>query len=157
MTNKPHYIWNMDEKGVSMEHNPVKIVASKSSRNIPGRVANTRSSNTIISCINAAGVSMPPLIIVKRKTEKSLRGYTMKEGPVGSKRTYQQNAWTEDILGVEWFKVVFLATCGEGRPQLLLLDGYHSHETLGLIEELTRENNIILLCLPFILRTIYAR
>lgn len=147
LTNKPHHIWNMDEKGVSMEHNPVKVVASKSARNIPGRVANTRTSNTIISCINAAGVSMPPLIIVKGKTEKSLRGYNMKEGPVGSKWTYQQNAWTEDILGVEWFKGVFLAACGEGRPQLLLLDGHHSHETLGLIE-LARENDIILLCLP---------
>lgn len=110
MTNKPHHIWNMDEKGVSMEHNPVKVVASKSARNIPGRVANTRTSNTIISCINAAGVSMPPLIIVKGKTEKSSRGYNMKGGPVGSKWTYQQNAWTEDILGVEWFKGVFFGS-----------------------------------------------
>lgn len=39
-----------------------------------------------------------------------------------------------------------MAVCGECRPQLLLLDGHHSHETLGLIE-LAREN-IILQCLP---------
>ena len=104
LLHKPQTIWNMDEKGVSMEHTPVKVVANKASRNTPGRVANSRLSNTIIACINAIGKSMLPMIIVKGKTEKSLRGFNVLEGPVGLKWTYQQNAWTEDILGVEWFK-----------------------------------------------------
>jgi hypothetical protein len=104
LLHKPQTIWNMDEKGVSMEHTPVKVVANKASRNTPGRIANSRQSNTIIACINAIGKSMLPMIIVKGKTEKSLRGFNVLEGPVGLKWTYQQNAWTEDILGVEWFK-----------------------------------------------------
>jgi hypothetical protein len=54
----------------------VKVVTDKASRNTPGRVANSRQSNTIIACINAIGKSMPPMIIVKGKTEKSLRGAT---------------------------------------------------------------------------------
>jgi hypothetical protein len=55
----------MDEKGVSMEHTPVKVVTDKASRNTPGRVANSRQSNTIIAYINAIGKSIPPMIIVK--------------------------------------------------------------------------------------------
>ena len=113
----------MDEKGVSMEHTPVKVVADKASRNTPGRVANSHQSNTIIACTNGTGKSMPPMIIIKGKTDKSPRGFNVLEGPVGSKWTYQQNAWTEDILGVEC-KGVFLAHCGEERPQLIILDGH---------------------------------
>ena len=81
----------------------MKIVEDKASRNTASRVANSRQSNTIIAYINAIGKSIPPMIIVK-----SLRGFNVLEGPVGSKWTYQQNAWTEDILGVEC-KGVFLA------------------------------------------------
>jgi hypothetical protein len=44
---------------------------------------------------------------------KSLRGFNVLEGPVGSKWTCQQNAWTENILGVEWIKGVLLAHCEE--------------------------------------------
>jgi hypothetical protein len=35
LLHKPQTIWNMDEKGVSMEHIPVKFVASKASKDIP--------------------------------------------------------------------------------------------------------------------------
>jgi hypothetical protein len=44
LLHKPQTIWNMDEKGVSMEHTPVKVVADKASRNTPGRVANSHQS-----------------------------------------------------------------------------------------------------------------
>ena len=55
---------------------------------------------------------------------KSLRGFNVLEGPVGSKWTCQQNAWTENILGVEGIKGVLLAHCEEERPQLIILDGH---------------------------------
>ena len=73
LLHKQQTIWNMDEKEVSMEHTPVKVVADKASRNTPapGRVANSRQSNTIIACINAIGKSMLQMIIVKGKTEKN--------------------------------------------------------------------------------------
>jgi hypothetical protein len=119
----------------------VKIVEDKASRNTTSRVANSRQSNTIIAYINAIGKSIPPMIIVK-----SLRGFNVLEGPVGSKWTCQQNAWTENILGVEWIKGVLLAHCEEERSQLIILDGHHSHEAIGIIDAAGKEN--ILLCLP---------
>ena len=62
-------------------------------------------------------------------------GLNVSEGPHGAKWTYQANAWTEDVIGVEWFEGIFLKECGPYRPQLLILDGHSSHERLGLMEE----------------------
>ncbi|CAC5426675.1 unnamed protein product [Mytilus coruscus] len=147
LNDKPELVWNMDEKGVPLEHTPSKVVSAKSSRTIPGRVSNTRERNTIVGCINARGDRMPPLIIVKGKTQKAVMSYSTADGPVGATWTYQAKAWTEDVLGIEWFTNIFLKKCGNQWPQLLILDGHHSHEVLGLIEK-ARENNITLLTLP---------
>lgn len=147
LSDKPECIWNMDEKGISLEHSPNKVVAVKSSRTIPGRVSNTRERNTILGSINARGNCMPPLIIVMGKTRKAVMSYNTGDGPIGARWTYQEKAWTEDVLGVEWFSNIFLKECGDHRPQLLIMDGHHSHEVLGLIEK-ARANNITLLTLP---------
>ena len=90
---------------------------------------------------------MSPLIITKGKIDRSLLGLNVKEGPPGARWTFQSNAWTEDVLGLEWFKNIFLPVCGQERPQLLILDGHHSHETLTLLE-LAKAENITTLCLP---------
>lgn len=49
--------------------------------------------------------------------------------------------------GEQWFKTVFLPNCGNERPQLLILDGHGSHETLGLLE-LAAQEGIHVLALP---------
>lgn len=147
LTNKPHLLWNMDESGSSMEHNPTLVCARKGARQVPGRTANTRENNTLVVCVNAAGQSMSTLIIVKGKTDRALQGYSTTEGPPKALWTYQEKAWTEDLLGVEWFHNIFLKQCGKQRPQLLIVDGHHSHEVLGLLEK-AAEENIHILCLP---------
>ena len=144
---KPHHVWNMDETNVSFEHDPVRVVARKGAKQVAGRTSNSRESSTIIVGGNAAGRALSPLIIMKGKTSRTLLGVNVTEGPTGAKWTFQANAWTEDILGIEWFKKIFLAECGPSRPQLLILDGHHSHETLGLLE-MALEEKIVCLCLP---------
>ena len=144
---RPHLIWNCDETGVCLEHTPVKVVARQGTRNVPGRTGNSRESVTIMACISASGDHMPPMIIVKRKTQRSLALIKTNEGPEGSCWTYQKNAWMEDALGLDWFQKVFLERCGPERPQLLLLDSHHSHETLSLLEE-ARKNGIIMMAFP---------
>lgn len=39
-----------------------------------------------------------------------------------------------DQIGERWFKGVFLKNCGPERPQLLMLDGHSSHESLAILE-----------------------
>lgn len=55
---------------MSFEHTPVKVVARKGLRDLPGRVADFKQTQTVLASVNAAGEFMPPLVIVKgKKTE----------------------------------------------------------------------------------------
>lgn len=144
---KPENIWNCDETGKQLEHTPVNVIARRGSKSVVGRTGNDRSNITIMACVNATGDSMPPMLIVKGKTKKSLFGFNTAESPQNSVWTYNEKAWMNEELGEQWFREVFLAHCGPERPQLLILDGHGSHETLGLLE-LAAEENIHILALP---------
>ena len=125
---------------MSLTHKPCKVLADVGQRNVPGRVGNSRDGVTVLACINAAGRDIPPLVIIKGLTEKSLRSYGVESGPPGMSYTYQKKAWMEDLLGLKWFEDHFLKHCGPERPQLILLDSHSSHETLGLIEAALASN-----------------
>ena len=123
-------IWNMDESGFHLEHVPQRVVSRKGNKSVPGRVSSNRENITVVACTSAAGNCMPPLIIVKGKTYKSLLSFATDEGPTGASWTWQEKAWQEDVLGNLWFRNVFLKNCGSERPQLLIMDQHHSHEVL---------------------------
>lgn len=72
---KSENIWNCDETGKQLEHTPVNVIASRGSKSVVGRTGNDRSNITIMTCVNATGDSMPPMLIVKGKTKKSLFGF----------------------------------------------------------------------------------
>lgn len=100
-------------------------------------------------CVNANGSKMPPMFVVKGKIKKSLQSYNVSAAPPNrnSSWAFQQGAWMDDESGEAWFRDVFLKNCGPERPQLLILDGHSSHETLTLVE-MAVEQNIHLICLP---------
>ena len=78
-------IWNMDECGFNFEHTPSKILVSKGERNVNARVSSSRQNTTVVACANAAGRVMPPFIIVKGKTRKSLfNAYQTSDAPLGT-------------------------------------------------------------------------
>ena len=147
LVSSPHLIWNCDETGISMEYSPTAVVARRGTRNVPGRTSNSRQNITMMACINAVGTCMPPMFVIKGKTSKSLDAIKTEEGPPGSTWTHQKNAWMEDALGLPWFEKTFLKNCGLERPQLLLLDSHHSHETLSLLEA-AKQNDIIIMAIP---------
>ena len=70
---QPHCIWNCDETNIQMEHKPTLVVGRKGGR-VPGRVANSKESVTVLVCGNAVGKIMSPMVIVKGKTKTSLMG-----------------------------------------------------------------------------------
>ncbi|XP_069131674.1 tigger transposable element-derived protein 1-like [Argopecten irradians] len=147
LQNAPERIWNADETGKQLTHTPVRVIAAKGSKSVVGRTANDRTNITIMATVNAKGDAMPPMIIVKGKTKKSLYGYNTAAAPPKSVWTFNDKAWMNEELGEEWFRGVFLPNCGPERPQLLILDGHGSHETLGLLE-LAESENIHILALP---------
>lgn len=66
---------------------PTKAYARKNTRNVPGKVGNSRESVTVTACVNATGKDIPPMVIVKGKTRKSLHAHNITEGPITAKYT----------------------------------------------------------------------
>ena len=97
-------IWNMDESGFHLEHTPQNVVSRKGAKQVPGRVSCNRENITVIACVSASGHTMPPTFIVKGKTHKALWSFQTEDGPPGATWTWQEKAWTEDVLGAKWFE-----------------------------------------------------
>ena len=131
---------------MQLEHKPTAVVGRKGAK-IPGRVANSKESVSVLGCGNACGDIMSPMIIVKGKTVRSLMGWKTEDAPPNTKWAYQEKSYMDTGLGVEWFEKVFLKECGVERPQLLVLDSHCSHEPLDLLQCAKREQ-ITLLTLP---------
>ncbi|XP_069112283.1 tigger transposable element-derived protein 6-like [Argopecten irradians] len=147
LQNSPQNIWNCDETGKQFQHTPVKIISQKGARNVVSRVSENRTNITIMACVNGVGDKMSPMVVVKGKTSASLHGMNVTEAPEGTIWGYQESGWMTEELGERWFRDVFLKQCGPERPQLLLLDGHSSHETLGILE-MAVANHIHVFCLP---------
>ncbi|XP_060564207.1 uncharacterized protein LOC132723495 [Ruditapes philippinarum] len=139
-------IWNCDETGLNFEHCPVNVIAERGTT-VVSKTSQKSSNLTIMACVNAAGDAMPPLIITKGKTVKSLHGFKTIDAPKDTVWSYQEKGWITDEIGERWFNQVFIKQCGPKRPQLLVFDDHSSHETLAIIERAIEEN-IILLSLP---------
>jgi hypothetical protein len=74
----PERIWNCDETGFNFEHAPGKVVAETGARCMLSRTSSKSSNVTLMACINGAGTAMPPMIITKGKTSRSLATMSMK-------------------------------------------------------------------------------
>jgi hypothetical protein len=102
---------------------------------------------TIIECILPAGLSIPPTFILAQGPIPAL---SKLEVPIGAVAT-SPNGWTDNELGLEWFKQTFVpfATAHKmnNDPILLLLDGHDSHETDEL-RTIAYNHNIFILAFP---------
>ena len=112
----------------------LKSVVGKKGANLPGRVSNSKESVSVLGCGNAAGDIMSPMVIVKRKTKRSLMSWKTEEAPPNTKWAFQSKSYMDQGLGVECFQNVFLQECGPEQPQLLIVDSHCSHEPLDLLE-----------------------
>ena len=58
----PQLIFNIDETGISPEHNPPMVIGPKGVT-IPAVTSPRSGTTTLISCVSATGQVMPPFII----------------------------------------------------------------------------------------------
>ena len=56
----PKQIWNCDETNMQLEHKPTAVVGRKGAK-IPGRVAHSKESVSVLGCGNACGDIMSPI------------------------------------------------------------------------------------------------
>lgn len=94
--------------------------------------------------VNAAGTAMPPMFVAKGKTQRSLQSFNTRAAPSGTMWSYQENGWMTDDLGEQWLNNIFLKHCGLQRPELLILDGHSSHESLAILQRAMEEISLFL-------------
>ncbi|XP_056006761.1 uncharacterized protein LOC130050562 [Ostrea edulis] len=143
---RPHAIYNIDEKGLSTDHKPPKIV-SGSSYKTQAVTSGMSQTITIIGAGNALGQQVPPYFVFpgKRFIDGLLDGASL-----GATSTMSDSGWSNTYISTSYIKdhlFKYLPHHDEKSPVLVLYDGHRSHISIGLIEW-AKENNIILFVLP---------
>ncbi|XP_067654448.1 uncharacterized protein [Haliotis asinina] len=142
----PERIFNIDETGVSTEHNPSKVVCGKEST--PQAVTSPRSASvTIIAGANALGNYVPPFYVFpgKRWSDDLLTG-----ARVGSNGKMSQTGWSNSAI-FETYVMDHLAKHAgikEGidvPPTPILYDGHKSHISLTLTDWARKRNVLFVL------------
>jgi hypothetical protein len=106
-----------------------------------------RTMVTAIECISADGRSLQPLIIWPASTHRS--NWTMHPTP-GWHYAHSENGYNDSKISLEWLKRVFdpqTRARANGKPRVLICDGFGTHETLETLE-FCLGNNILLCRIP---------
>lgn len=142
----PNNIYNMDESGLSSVQKPQKIFASKGRKQVGAITSAERGTHTtVVCCMSALGVFIPPALIFSRKNFKA---ELFDDAPPGTLGLVQESGWMVGELFLKWLK--HFVKYSHASPQnkiLLILDGHGSHKFLAALEY-AKQNGVILLCLP---------
>lgn len=141
-------VYNMDETGVllSVLHS-LKVLMSRDDLKHSRGAGVKRTLVTAIECISAAGRHLPPLIIWPASTHRST--WTTHPTP-GWHFACSKSGYTDKQISLYWIQKVFdplTRPRAQGKPRVLINDGFATHESLELLK-FCSENNIILCRLP---------
>jgi hypothetical protein len=134
----PSHIWNADESGAQARRSGGgRVLAKTGARSVHIITPNEREHISVLSCINAAGDSIPNYYVFKGKQYQ--RAYIAK-CEVGARMAMQKNAWMTGHLFEKWLThfAEHLEKKGGLSPtnrHLLILDGHNSHVTIEVIEK----------------------
>ncbi|XP_045178261.1 jerky protein homolog-like isoform X2 [Mercenaria mercenaria] len=144
LTNHPEYIWNVDETGLMMEHNPHHVVCIKGQT--PQAVTSNRGKTvTVIAAGSAAGTRIPPFFVFpgKRWCDSLLEGAS--PGSVG---IMSETGWSNSAVFLEFLNEHFKKLVPTSdHAVLVLFDGHKSHVNLTL-STWAAANNVVFFVLP---------
>lgn len=141
---KPSLIYNMDESGMPLDHKQPKRVAAKGTKKVHGPSSGDKSQITIVAACNAAGNTLPPMVIFKG--EKLNHQWTVGEVP-GTLYGMSESGWIDQELFSMWLEKIFIPNIPPQRPVLLMLDGHGSHYSPEGIQKAAKEG-VIVFCIP---------
>jgi hypothetical protein len=106
---------------------------------------------TLIACVSALGVTIPPTLLYKGQSRDLQDTWVEKlgddESPVFG---VTENGWTNDAYGLKWLQEVFEPStrpATRSTKRLLIVDGHSSHINLRFIEW-AHTRGILILILP---------
>ena len=146
----PSHIWNCDESGVQAGRSGgATVLAKKGSRSVHSIEPDQREHLSVLSCVNAAGGSIPNFYILKGKY--FLEDYVAR-CEEGATMAMQPNAWMTKWLFESWIShFIECLKKGPGLDQrkrhLLILDGHNSHVTLEVVN-ISMESGLDIVSLP---------
>eukprot|EP00794_Sanderia_malayensis_P019725 gene19725-21671_t len=124
---KPHQIYNVDESGLTCVHKPVKVLSKKGKRVVSSATSGQRGVVTIVvTCYNAAGNYVPPMMIFKRKNKrKDVTDYA----PPGTLNEVSDNGWTDSSTFMSYMKnLVKHVKPNKDNVILVILDGHKAEQ-----------------------------
>jgi hypothetical protein len=144
----PENSYNMDETGVMLSMlGSVKVLVGKDDIQAHRGASVKRTMVTAIECISADGRSLHPLIIWPASTHRS--NWTTHPTP-GWHYGFSENGYNDSKISLEWLTRVFdpqTKAIANGKPRMLISDGFGTHETVEILE-FAFAHNIILCRLP---------
>ena len=133
LRDKPHLIYNIDEKGVVQNHTPPAVVTGTDHDFHPPSVVSQKGqTTTIIGCGSASGVAVPPLLSSR---ENSL--FLMKNSSSGAYGMMSDSGWVNTYVSSYYMQhhvTKFLPQRDSEQHLLIILDGHKSHISLYLVE-----------------------
>ena len=140
----PEFIWNVDETGLLLEHNPHKVVCCKG-QHPQAITSNKGKTTTIIACGSAAGSRLPPYYVFpgKRWQDDLMTGASP-----GATGTMSESGWSNTAVFMHFMQDHFLKHVPtQDHIVLVLFDGHKSHVNLTLAEW-GKANNVLFYVLP---------
>jgi hypothetical protein len=141
-------VYNMDETGVMLSMlNSVKVLVGKDDIRSSRGARVQRTMVTAVECISADGRCLNPMIIWPASTHRA--NWTTHPTP-GWGYALSDSGFTDSYISLQWLKQVFdpqTKQQANGRPRILIWDGFGTHETLEIME-FSFGNNIKLCCMP---------
>ena len=141
-------IFNVDKTGLTVvQKKQPKILALKGKRQIGALTAAERGSLiTIVVCMSASGIFVPPLIIFPRTNASHLLTIG---APPGTIFKYEPSGWINCEIFMEWFEhFVCITKPSASDPVLLLVDRHTSHTRNPHLIVKATECHIAIICLP---------
>ena len=146
LQNKPHLIFNVNEKGLTSNHKPSNVVSGIEWHTTSAVTSGKSSTTTAIGCGNASRFAVPPYFVFK---SKRMMDDLINGAMPGAAGTVSETGWSNTKVFKQYLSNHFLNFI-PGRnddPVLLLLDGHKSHVAVDIIEW-AQERSIILHILP---------
>lgn len=144
----PENVYNMDETGVMLSKlGSVKVLVGKDDRRDYRGAGMKRTMVTAVECISADGRALLPLIIWPASTHRS--NWTTYPTP-GWHYGFSESGYNDSKISLEWLMRAFdpqTRDLADGKPRMLICDGFGTHETLEILE-FCLSNNIMLCRLP---------
>ena len=144
---QPFHVWKMDETGVTtVPQSSMRILTGKGRRAVGKLTSGERGRTvTVVTCMSAGGSFVHPMIIWPRKR---MNEALMKGASPGSVGACSASGWIDVDLFMDWLRHFQKHThSSKDNPQLLLLDGHHSHKTMEAIT-FAKEHGIEMITFP---------